>query len=82
MRWLDELKYVVEDKATLRNGDEFIYPVKESELDRLIELAERFEYLCMVEYPCEERHCPERGVDYVVHDKTCPYSDDWKKEGT
>ena len=73
-----ELLMARENNSHASNTHQKYVSVSLEEADRFIAIVEGMEYLCMVQFPCEERHCPERGVDYVVHNKTCPYSDEWE----
>ena len=82
MGWLDRIKAEREEAVHMSKvlgivPERFVIDLADG--DRFIEIAERMEYLCLCEFPCEERHCPERGVDYVVHDSTCPYAEEWRK---
>ncbi len=49
-------------------------------LDRLVAVADAVDdwSMCLAMFPCTEGHRPEDGTDYLIHDITCPFHDDWK----
>ena len=82
MKWLDNLKEVLANtrgKIEVYNSKRNAYAfVNRGVFDRLIEIAEKYEEWCTLDYPCEFIE-DGSGYGHMVHDKTCPYSDLYNK---